>query len=144
MQWYETRIRFDQWMSWPGTVHETVNCCLDQESKYFCLWTVIFLCLDSTCSIWTGEIRVCPAQREAWCCDAGERFSPVGEEPAPRQTGEPRAGAQGKKTRPGWCRHLSILCPVLDLEVHSFWDFDAGVSIEPTSSPAPPLLPVPL
>lgn len=45
----------------------------------------------------TGKIWVCQAQRNPWRCDAGERFSSVGEEPAPRQTGEPRAGAQGKR-----------------------------------------------
>lgn len=49
------------------------------------------------CPVCTGEVWVCPAQRGPWCCDAGERFSPVGEEPAPRQTGEPRAGAQGEE-----------------------------------------------
>lgn len=35
-----------------------------------------------------------------------ERFSPVGEIPVPRQTGEPRAGAQGKEAMTHW----SILC----------------------------------
>lgn len=49
------------------------------------------------CSVCAGEVWVCQAQRNPWCCDPGERFSPVGEEPAPRQTGEPRAGAQGEK-----------------------------------------------
>lgn len=43
-----------------------------------------------------GEVALCPAGRGPWCCDAGERFRRAAEEPAPSQTGEPRAGAQGE------------------------------------------------
>lgn len=66
----------------------------------------------SACPVCTGEVWVCPAQRHPWCCDTGERFSCVGEEPAPRQTGEPRAGAQGEEAGCKGEGALAMLCCV--------------------------------
>lgn len=82
-------------------------------------------------SVCTGKIWVCQAQRNPWRCDAGERFSSVGEEPAPRQTGEPRAGAQGKKTDSEGRYDLSIpqnsVCIFFVVVVCLFSDPDSGV-----------------
>lgn len=87
--------------------------------------------------VFVGKVWICQPQGDPWCCDTGERFSSVGEKPAPRQTGEPRAGAQGEDlssySLPVWLSYVAFQCPVWrsDLEL---WMCRCSEQSAPSSS----------